>query len=64
MRYLIQFLVPALILVAVVYLLGRNRRGGDGEDGTSADTGTFALILVVGATVAILSFFALQAFLE
>ena len=63
MRYLIQFLVPALVLVAVVYLLGRTRRAGDAQAG-SGDTGTFMLILVVGAAVAVLSFFVLQAALE
>jgi hypothetical protein len=63
MRYLMQFLVPALILVTVVYLLGRTRRAGDQEPGQS-DTGTFILILVVGAAVAVLSFFVLQAVLD
>ena len=64
MRYLVQFLVPALIILVVVYLLARTKRGQDessGNAGASSDTGTFILILVVGATVAILSFFVLQA---
>jgi len=64
MRYLVQFLVPGLIVVVVVYLLARTKRGQDeaNESGEGAsDTGTFILILVVGATVAILSFFLLQA---
>jgi hypothetical protein len=66
LRYLVQFLVPALIVVSVVYLLAKVKRGQDeSEDGPPAsDTGTFILILVVGATVAVLSFFALQAILE
>ena len=63
MRYLVQFLVPALIVVVVVYLLARTKRGQDeaangSEEGS--DTGTFVFILVVGATVAVLSFFLLQ----
>jgi hypothetical protein len=66
MRYLAQFLVPALIVVAVVYLLAKAKRGQDEtEQGAPAsDTGTFILILVVGATVAVLSFFVLQAVLD
>ena len=69
MRYFAQFLVPGLIVVVVVYLLVRTKRGQDetqerstGSEGTS-DTGTFILILVVGATVAVLSFFVMQAVL-
>lgn len=65
MRYLAQLLVPALIIVTVVYLLARTKRGQDetreGTDGS--DNGTFLLILVVGATVAVLSFFVMQAVL-
>lgn len=63
MRYTIQFLVPALIVVVVVYLLARTKRGQDeaSEDsGERSDTGTFILILVIGATVAVLSFFLMQ----
>lgn len=65
MRYLAQLLVPALIVVAVVYLLAHTKRGQDenrdGSDGS--DNGTFVLILVVGAVVAVLSFFLMQALL-
>lgn len=64
MRYLVQFLVPALIVVVVVYLLARTKRGQDEAAGTGSepsDTGTFIFILIVGATVAALSFFVLQA---
>jgi hypothetical protein len=63
MRYLVQFLVPALIVVVVVYLLARTKRGQDeasGEAGEGSDTGMFIFILVVGATVAVLSFFLMQ----
>lgn len=65
MRYMVQFLVPALIVVIVVYLLVRTKRGQDeAAESTDAgsDTGTFILILVVGATVAVLSFFLLQGY--
>ena len=64
MRYLIQFLVPALIVVAVVYLLSRTRSANAQQQEGASETGTFILILVVGATVAIAAFFALQAFLQ
>lgn len=63
MRYLAQFLVPALIILGVVYLLVRTKRGQDestAEGENSSDNGMFALILVVGATVAILSFFVME----
>jgi hypothetical protein len=67
---MIQFLIPALIVVGVVYLLARTKRGQDealhdrtDDSPESSDTGTFILILVVGATVAVLSFFLLQALL-
>ena len=65
MRYLAQFLVPALIVVVVVYLLAHTKRGQDeARDGNaSSDSGTFVLILVVGAAVAVLSFFLVQAVL-
>ena len=65
MRYMVQFLVPALIVVTVVYLLARTKRGQDEADedtDAGSDTGTFILILVVGATVAVLSFFLLQGY--
>jgi multisubunit Na+/H+ antiporter MnhB subunit len=63
MRYFIQFLIPAIILVAVVYLLGRNRRASGEDEDRGRETATFILILVVGASVAVMSFFALEAFL-
>lgn len=63
MRYLIQFLIPVLILVVVVYLLARTKSGQDEASEGARDTGMFILILVVGATVAVAAFFALQTFL-
>lgn len=58
MRYLLQFIVPALIVLITVYLLGRRRRqmqGGEpsGERSSNRDTPLLALILVLGATIAI-----------
>ena len=75
MRYLAQFLIPALIVIAVVYLASRSRRQappgrepGQPAAGASAgtpagDTATFIVILVVGAAVAVGTFFALGAWL-
>ena len=51
MRYLIQFIIPALLLLWVVYLLVR-RRSATNADGTQSDQATFLAILVVGATLA------------
>ena len=58
MRYLLQFIVPALIVLVTVYLHGRRRRqmhGGEpgGERSSNRDTPLLALILVLGATIAI-----------
>ncbi len=64
MRYLVQFLIPAAIVAVVVYLLIRNRTRSDTEAEDSSDTGTFMLIIIIGATVAIASFVMLQAFWE
>ena len=64
MRYLVQFLVPALIVVVTVYLLAKTKRGQDeasDDAGERSDTVTFILILVVGASVAVLSFFLVEA---
>lgn len=66
MRYLAQLLVPALIVVVVVYLLARTKRGQDEarEAGDGSENGTFVMILVIGAAVAVLAFFAMQAVLN
>lgn len=66
MRYLLQIAIPASIILVVVYLLVRNRSGSRNPESADAentsDTGTFLLILIVGATVAVLSMFAVQEF--
>lgn len=62
MRYLIQFLIPALIFVAVVYLLTRGRRQDSAEAtaaGPKSDAGAFIAILVVSAIVALATAYAL-----
>lgn len=63
MRYLLQFLIPALIFVAVVYALSRGRRRDPAESGEAAhgdsDTGAFITILAVSAVVALGAAYAL-----
>lgn len=63
MRYLLQLIIPALIVVGVVYLVMRQRNAAASGDGGS-DTGAFMAILVVGAVVALGTAFALAALLE
>jgi Na+/H+ antiporter NhaD/arsenite permease-like protein len=61
MRYLIQLLIPALIVIAVVYVVLRNRQNrSDPLPATKAETDPddgdkrmVVVILVVGAIVAI-----------
>jgi hypothetical protein len=58
MRYLIQFVIPALILLGVVYAVTRRRRqpNHDHDDGAAV----FLTILVIGAVVAVATLFVLQ----
>jgi len=59
LRYFIQFVIPAIIFMALVYMVGRRRGLSHGERGDEApimsNTG-FVLALVVGSafTVALL----------
>ena len=59
MRYLIQFVVPALILIAVIAMVSRSRRQGD-DDGR----GIFLVLLVIGAVAAAAILFAIQGYLD
>ncbi len=62
MRYFVQFVIPALIFVTLVYVVGRKRglqqagKGAREDEGHFMSNGTFVLCLVVGAafTVALL----------
>ena len=58
MRYLVQFLIPALILFGVIYAFGRRKRapGGEADDTTSI----FLTILVIGAVVLVAILFIVQ----
>jgi hypothetical protein len=67
MRYLIQFLVPAMIVivVALIVLRGRARpqSGTDGEDQGPISTGAFIVILVIGAVFTIAVVYGVEAWL-
>jgi Kef-type K+ transport system membrane component KefB len=68
MRHLVQFIVPVLIFVGVVYLLGRRRRAevahrADDRPPRESDTAAFLVILSLGAAVAIVAFLALQSWI-
>lgn len=55
MRYLVQFLIPALIFVGVVYALtrSRGREGEQTEPGAGSDTPAFVIILLISGAVAL-----------
>jgi hypothetical protein len=58
-RYLVQFVIPALIFIGVVYAFSRRRRSSASDQD---DTSTiFLTILVIGAVVAVATLFVLQA---
>jgi hypothetical protein len=67
MRYLIQFAIPALIVLLTVAVLTRRRdttRRNSSTDGNpGSDTGMFILILLIGATVATAAFIAIGGYL-
>ena len=58
MRYLIQFGIPALILLGVIYAFSKRRRAPTGEHDDT--TSVFLAILVIGAVVAVAIVFILQ----
>lgn len=54
MRYLIQYLLPALVLLSVVYLVTRGRyTTGDPSEG-NRDQRMFLIIFCIGAALAAL----------
>lgn len=58
MRYLIQFAIPALIFLGVIYAVTRRRSQPSSEQDNSASV--FLMILVIGAVVAVALMFVLQ----
>ena len=65
MRYLVQLLIPALILLGVIWAISRSRRnpsrGAAGDGGEILSTPAFLLILVIGAVLAVALLFAMGA---
>lgn len=69
MRYVIEFLVPAMIVIVVALVLFRNRPSKPApaasasqanDDSATLSTGTFVVILIVGAVFTIALIYALH----
>ena len=59
MRYVVQFLIPALIFLGVIYIVTKKKRSQTEDDNTK---NTFLVILVIGAAVAVAVLFATPAY--
>jgi hypothetical protein len=55
MRYFVQFVIPAMIFLGVVYAVTRHRRTSSPDNDSGA--ATFLTILVIGAVVAVATLF-------
>lgn len=55
MRYFVQFVIPALIFLGVVYVVTRKRRHS--PDANDEGAAVFLTILVIGAVVAVATLF-------
>ena len=64
MRYLIQFLIPALIVIGVAYLVARQKPQGEQSDGAVLSTPLFILVLVVGALFTLAILYVIGAFTD
>jgi len=66
MRYLLQLLVPALIVIGVIFVLLRNHSGRSeaartsSRSGENSDKGMIIAIIIIGAAVAIAVVMAMQ----
>ena len=68
MRYVIEFLIPAMIVIVVAVVLFRNRTNTAApasasqakDDTSSLSTGTFLAILIIGATFTVALIYALH----
>lgn len=58
MRYLVQFVIPALIFIGVVFAVTRHRR--QTQTGHEDGAGVYLTILVIGAVVAVAILFVLN----
>lgn len=64
MRYVVQFVIPALIFIALVYMVGRRRglnhsSASEGSEAPIMSNTTFVLAIVVGATFTVALLFGL-----
>ena len=64
MRYFVQYLLPVLVVIAVVYLGTRGRYSTSQESTGNADQRTFLIIFAVGAAVATLLGFLFYQYME
>lgn len=68
MRYLVQLLLPALILIGVIYAVARSRKKRPPNAGSQGDelfsTPSFVLVLVVGAAFTVALLFGVGAWAE
>ena len=55
MRYLVQFVIPAMIFLGVVYAVSRRKR--QPQTGQDDGAAVFLTILVIGAVVAVATLF-------
>ena len=69
MRYVVQLLIPALVIIVVILVMVRNRpaapnpppdAASESRDGTPLSTGTFIAILVIGAVFTVALVYALH----
>jgi hypothetical protein len=69
MRYVIQLLIPALVIIVVILVMTRNRPAApnpppdastEPRDSTPLSTGTFIAILVIGAVFTVALVYALH----
>lgn len=62
MRYLVQLIIPVLIIVTVMFVVARNRRRDEAGEQSDSEKGMFIFILVIGALVTVAIVVALQSF--
>jgi len=69
MRYVVQLLIPALVIIVVILVMARNRPGtskppsdtsSEAHDSTPLSTGTFIVILLIGAVFTVALVYALH----
>lgn len=65
MRYLVQLIIPVLIILTVMFVVARNRsRREQAGERSDSEKGMFIFILVLGALVAVAVVVAVQSYWE